>query len=231
MKTLVIFDIDGTLVHSNKVDSNCFSQTYLEIYGEEFPSIDWRVYPHVTDHTIFGTVIQEQFGRKPDQKEIDTFQDHFVKLIEEKRAVAPEEFHEVPGAKLMIDRMIEDSQFAIGIATGGWEKPARVKLDFVNINTEPIYKAFADNHVTREDIVNTSIRLAKADHKNFKRIVYVGDAIWDVTTTRKMKIPLVGIRIHGDHEVLKKEGTNVVLSNYNNYERFLEAVEEALPPV
>ena len=53
MKTLIIFDIDGTLVYSNKVDSKCFSETYQQIYGEPFPSIDWRVYPHVTDHTIF----------------------------------------------------------------------------------------------------------------------------------------------------------------------------------
>jgi len=205
MKTLIIFDIDGTLVHSNKVDSNCFSQAYQEVYGEPFPSIDWRVYPHVTDHTIFGTVIKERFDRQVDQAEIATFQNRFVQLIQEKRKIAPEEFHEVPGAKKMIDRLIVDDRFEIGVATGGWEQPARIKLKFVNIDTSTMYMGFADNNQTRRDIVNDAIRLAKKAKVNYERIVYVGDAIWDVRTTREMKMPLIGMRVRGDHEVLKKK--------------------------
>ncbi len=231
MKTLIIFDIDGTLVHSNKIDSNCFSQTYLDIYGEKFPSIDWRVYPHVTDHTIFGTVIQERFGRKPDQKEINIFQNHFVNLVQEKRVEIPEAFHEVPGAKVMIDRLIKDDRFEIGVATGGWEAPARIKLKFVGINTSPMYMSFADNKITREDIVQESIDLAKAVHSDFQRMVYVGDAIWDVKTTRQMGLPLIGIRVKGDQEVLLDLGTEKVLTNYLDYEQFLEAVVEATVPV
>jgi len=51
-KTLVIFDIDGTLLYSNKVDSQCFADTYEELYSEPFPTIDWTKFPHVTDDTI-----------------------------------------------------------------------------------------------------------------------------------------------------------------------------------
>ena len=32
MSTFVIFDIDGTLLYSNKIDSQCFADTYQEIY-------------------------------------------------------------------------------------------------------------------------------------------------------------------------------------------------------
>ena len=73
MKTFVIFDIDGTLLYSNKADSQCFADTYEEIYQKEFPTIDWRNYPHVTDTTIFQTVIQAQFGRAVEQKEVEVF--------------------------------------------------------------------------------------------------------------------------------------------------------------
>ena len=231
MKTLVIFDIDGTLVYSNKIDSLCFSQAYQETYHEPFPTIDWRKYPHVTDHTIFRTVIQDQFGRIPDAAEMKIFQDRFVELINVKRVEAPEEFFEVPGAKATIDRLIEEDNIAIGIATGGWERPARIKLAFVNINMDPLYMSFADNKVTREDIINESIALAKVDHPHFDRIVYVGDAIWDVTTTRNMQMPLIGIRRNGDLDFMTQKGVKWVFADYHDFDDFRKAIDEAEPPL
>jgi len=49
---LIIFDVDGTLVFSEKLDSRCFAATYQEVYRIPFPTIDWRKYPHVSDTTI-----------------------------------------------------------------------------------------------------------------------------------------------------------------------------------
>ena len=81
-KTLVIFDIDGTLVYSNKIDSQCFAQTYQRIYGLEFPTIDWTKYPHVTDTTIFKTVIRQHFDRAAEAEEMVEFQHEYVALLE-----------------------------------------------------------------------------------------------------------------------------------------------------
>ncbi len=228
-KTLVIFDIDGTLVYSNKIDSECFAQTYHYIYGKPFPTIDWTKYPHVTDTTIFRTVIQQQFERAATEREMVEFQHEFVALIEEKRMSEPHEFMEVPGAKQVIEKLLEDERYEVGVGTGGWYRPAMVKLRHVDIPTDPLVIVGADGHEKREGIIGQVMQTVAA-RTAFQRTVYIGDAIWDVNTTRRMGMDFVGIRRNGDFDVLEREGTAVVLRDYSDYGAFLRAVEIATPP-
>ena len=228
-KTLVIFDIDGTLAYSNKIDSQCFAQTYRSIYGLEFPTIDWTKYPHVTDTTIFKTVIQSHFDREVEEGEAESFQHQFVAMLEERRLAKPEEFQEVPHARRTIARMLDDERFVIGIGTGGWLRPAKVKLKHVEIPVDYIILAGADGHEQREGIIGQVVDAAVASNE-VERTVYVGDAIWDVDTTRRMGMNFIGIRIKGDLDVLRKVGTSQVFQDYRNYGRFVEAIFEATPP-
>ena len=108
---LIIFDVDGTLVFSEKRDSQCFADTYQAVYGKPFPTIDWRKYPHVSDTTIFKTVIQEHFDRIPDETEEERFRQKFVANIIENRKRMPEEFKIVPFAKQAIDNLLNDDRF------------------------------------------------------------------------------------------------------------------------
>ncbi|MBK9012950.1 MAG: HAD family hydrolase [Saprospiraceae bacterium] len=228
-KTLVIFDIDGTLVYSNKIDSQCFAQTYRAIYGLEFPTIDWTKYPHVTDTTIFKTVIRQHFDREAEATELVEFQHQFVALLEERRRVQPEAFLEVPHARRTVERLLGDERFVVGIGTGGWLRPAHVKLRHVEIPIDYIVVAGADGHEQREGIIGQVVDTVARSHE-VSRTVYVGDAIWDVNTTRRMNMNFVGIRKNGDFDLLRNEGTSVVLQDYRDYDLFLRAVFEAEPP-
>lgn len=228
--TLIIFDLDGTLVYSNKVDSLCFAETFQAIYGREFPSIDWHIYPHVTDTSIFATVIRQQFDREVIPREVADFQLAFVQLLQQRRRDCPEEFHSVPGAREMIHRLHKDARYAVGIATGGWQRPAMLKLDHVGINRDPIFLRGADEMHCREDILEAVRQKALLSHPHIRKVVYVGDARWDVTTTRNLRMDFVGIRREGDHEHLLREGATQVISDYLNYEAFLAAVAQASPP-
>lgn len=228
MKTLIIFDIDGTLLYSNKADSRCFADSYECVFGRVFPSTDWRKYPHVTDHTIFGTVFREHFQRDFLPEEMHTFQTDFVERMQRLRKENPAEFREVPGAKRTLERLTADENYGVGIATGGWQKPAQFKLRHLGINYDGMYDGYADNAVTREDIIRRA--LDKTEKYGYQRVVYVGDAIWDVRTTRNMSLPFVGIRRRGDYEVLTKAGAQCILQDYSDYDAFLEAVKEAKVP-
>lgn len=231
-KTLIIFDIDGTLLYSNRVDSRCFAEAYQQLYNKPFPTIDWRQYPAVSDTVIFETVINAHFNRVPTEKEVAIFQEIFVSLIQQKRVEQPDEFKEVPGAVNAINRLREDNRFELGIATGGWRAPAMVKLSHIAISTTGVAAAFADGHYSRSSIIEESISKAKSNPGVIGRVVYVGDATWDVSTTREMQIPFVGIRMKGDFEVLSQAGAQTILQNYSNFENFLFAVENAvIPPV
>ncbi len=231
VKTLIIFDIDETLVCSNRLDSQCFATTYEELYGKTFPGIDWHSYPHVTDTAIINWVIRNHFNRLATKKEMLRFQDHFVALLELRRKENPANFQEVPFAKITIDRLLADSRYVVGIATGGWEKPAKVKLRHVGIPEDRLVMSCADGKTTREAILREIIDSVALNGLEIRHSVYVGDARWDVQTTRNLNLNFLGIRREGDFDVLEKEGSTQVFQDYQNYEGFLEMVAVATPPL
>ena len=230
-KTLAIFDVDGTLVYSESRDSKCFANVYQEIYGKPFPTLDWRNYPHVTDYTIFSTVIQQHFQREPEAGEFDHFIEQFCARIIEKREADPRHSNPIPNAPQLIEHLLDDSRYEVAIATGGWERPARIKLEHVRIPHQSIFMSCADGQPTRNDIINKVFDQGiQHPLPHYDRVVYIGDAIWDVETTRNMNLNFVGVRWRGDYEVLKREGASHVVKNYEEVDYFLECLAEARPP-
>lgn len=228
--TLVIFDVDGTLVYSDRVDSRCFAETYEAIYRRPFPTIDWSHYPHVTDTTIFDAVLREHFERGAEEDEVHSFQEAFVRTIATRRRTHPHEFKQVPGAREIMEYLLSHDEYTIGVATGGWERPARLKLAHFGMPSAEIPFSGADGKWTREDIIGDALEQAARMYGAFRKIVYIGDALWDVQTTRGLGMDFVGIRWRNDREVLRRAGARHVVQNYMDRAGFLRAVAEAGPP-
>jgi HAD superfamily hydrolase (TIGR01549 family) len=229
-KKLIIFDIDGTLLYSNKIDSQCFADAYEKVYQSKFPTIDWSKFPHVTDDTIFKTVIQNHFQREATKEEMHDFQNEYVASIQVKREEQPHKFKEVPNARKTIEYLLEDENYEVGIATGGWRRPAMVKLNHVGIPTANLHMSFADGNPTREDIIKGVFQQTNAEKMSFEKIVYVGDAAWDVSTTRNMDIPFIGVRREGDSDFLKQLGAETVIKDYKDISLFLSSIETSKVP-
>jgi len=227
VKTFVLFDIDGTLLYSEKVDSRCFANSYEAIFGLPFPTIDWTQFPEVTDHVIFRTAFHDHFGRYPSNAERLTFEDHYLEGLSTSRALTPEEFQEVPGATKLWHRLADDDRFLAGIATGGWQRPASIKLDHVGIPPNQPFAGYANDKFSRVDILTEAINKARAVH-DVAHVIYVGDAIWDVTTTQKMNLPLIGVRRNGDHGPLKQAGADRVITDFTPDNAFFNHVTDIL---
>ena len=229
-KKLIIFDIDGTLLYSNKIDSQCFADTYEKVYESKFPTIDWSKFPHVTDDTIFKTAIQNHFQREATNEEMHDFQNEYVASIQMKREEQPHEFKEVPDARKAIEHLLGNEIYEVGIATGGWRRPAMVKLNHIGIPTANLHMSFADGNPTREDIINGVFQQTNSKEMTFEKVVYIGDATWDVKTTRNMNLPFIGVRREGDFDVLKKIGAQTIISDYKDFDLFLSAIESSETP-
>ena len=227
---LIIFDVDDTLVFSDKLDSKAFAATYEQVYGQPFPTIDWHNFPHVTDWTIFQTAFQGHFGRQAGDDEIRFFHDCFVARIIEHRQHCPADFYPVAGASQALVQLQSMSDVAIGIATGGWKKPAEVKLDHVGIDHSNYFFQGGDWKATREHIIEAVLEEAQSVHGNFEHVVYVGDALWDLSTTRNLNMNFLGIRRRNDHDYLYQAGATAVISDYTDFPAFWQALLKAAPP-
>src|SRR5215471_21784601 len=102
---LVIFDIDGTLTQTMKVDADCFVRSLAEVCGFHDVDTDWSGYKHATDSGVFHEIYKARTGRLPSAFEISRFRQHFVDLLEQMSAGAA--FTPVPGAALLLSRLAE----------------------------------------------------------------------------------------------------------------------------
>src|SRR5438876_10751626 len=78
---LVMFDIDGTLTETMKIDEECFVRSLKDVFG--FADIDtaWSHYPHTTDSGIFHDVCMSRIGRPPPAQAVSRFRQHSIQLL------------------------------------------------------------------------------------------------------------------------------------------------------
>lgn len=227
---LVIFDVDGTLVHSGRRDSACFASVYESLYGRVFTGIDWRKYPHVTDLTILDTALIQHFGRGSNEDEIHAFQELYLSRLQESRDKDPLPFQEVPGASPLIAHLQQQPGYRVCVATGGWKRPAALKLRHIGISPDTLPITGADGCRTREEILQAAIQDAGSRWGDFEKTVYVGDAVWDVHTTRAMGLNFLGVGHVADVRALKDLGVRHIVQDFRDQPLFFEKIHAATPP-
>jgi beta-phosphoglucomutase-like phosphatase (HAD superfamily) len=123
---LVMFDIDGTLTETMKVDEECFVRSFKDVFGFDDIDTDWSHYPRTTDSGIFHDVFTSRIGRSPAMQEVSRFRQHFIQLLT--AASSPSPFAPVAGADRLLARLAQGGSHRVSLATGGWCDSARVKM-------------------------------------------------------------------------------------------------------
>ena len=102
---LVIFDIDGTLTETMKVDEECFVRSFNDVFGFDDIDTDWSHYPRTTDSGIFHDVFTSRIGRSPAAQEVSRFRRHFIQLLAAASSQSP--FAPVAGANRLLSRLAQ----------------------------------------------------------------------------------------------------------------------------
>jgi phosphoglycolate phosphatase-like HAD superfamily hydrolase len=224
---LAIFDIDGTLTQTSKVDDLCFHKTVLrELLLNDFVC-NWSEFSHATDSCIFTETFKKELGRLPNTLETERFQECFLNLIKESYQTNPEYFLEVPGAQSAIQFIRTSKSWAVAIASGGWRRSAQFKLNCIGINPHHFPSAFANDGISREEIVLTSIQRS-LDHyavPRFDKMVYIGDGLWDAKTCHNLGIPFIGVSTRLSKETLQEAGAFQILPHYEPSSELINALE------
>jgi phosphoglycolate phosphatase-like HAD superfamily hydrolase len=229
---LAIFDIDGTLTRTDHIDDICFVQALADAHGITEVSTDWAGYPHTTDSAIMSHIFQERFNRAPEEAELLKFKSHFVRLLENYRARDSSLFEEILGASLMLGRLNQEPEWRVAIASGGWRVSATLKLKTAGIEVNDYPAAFADDGLSREEILHAAVIKAQTLYRqnNFVRVVSVGDGLWDVRTARTLRFQFLGIGSGEGEKKLRRAGATHVIKDFSDYGRLLECLVQADVP-
>ena len=209
-----IFDIDGTLVESLGFDDACYVSAIREVLGEVYIHDDWSKYKNVTDTGSLRQIMEENKIQEKEQiKEVRTKFGELIKChLQSVGKCRPKE-----GAIHLINKLIAAEDYKVGFATGGWEHTAKMKLRHVGFNLKDTVLTSSDDGDERVVIMKKC--LLQLGH-GFQRVVYVGDAEWDMQATKTLGWHFIGVgaRLRGKCEFWIED-----FSNYNTFMKMLHA--------
>jgi beta-phosphoglucomutase-like phosphatase (HAD superfamily) len=195
---LVMFDIDGTLVDSAGFDTKLYVGAVRDVLDIEIDS-DWNAYEHVSDSGILEQVLRERRVDGEPRALAARVQQRFVGLVRDYLERQPDSVREIAGAKLLVERLLAIPDVRVGVATGGWEPTAKLKLAQVGIDVARLGFASSSDASARTAIMRLAAQraLRGAAHT---RATYFGDGPWDLRASEQLGFHFIAIGSGVVHE-------------------------------
>ena len=198
-RRLVLFDIDGTILHGGKLFRECFEGAFRSRFDrEELPRVSFS---GKTDRQICRELMQVAgllSGASEAEREasIDAVIHEYLSRV---RAAMPGRASEVkilPGVQEVLARLESHSQVLLGLLTGNVREGARLKLTAVGVHQAFRFGVYGDDHWDRYQLPSIAVAQVRRDFGiefKGKQIVIIGDTIHDVNCGRSLGVRSIGV--------------------------------------
>jgi phosphoglycolate phosphatase-like HAD superfamily hydrolase len=221
-----LFDIDGTLARSNDLDERLFARAIEEVLGIRGISTDWASYHETTDEAITRELIQSHRAGDDENGLVAAARARFIEMVRADLADLQRTITPVPGVPDVLDRLAGREGAAVAMATGGWPESAKLKLESIGVDFGAHHLSTCADHPHRYAIIRHALDALQRDTEG---AVYFGDGIWDARASKRLGIGFVGIAAEpGKRERLEAEGVTIILDDFRDLERVIDAADRAL---
>lgn len=198
MQTLLLFDIDGTLLLTGGAGKVAFEQAFDEIF--EIPNAWGGLDPHgKTDPAIFDEVAQRELGRLLSPGEFDLLMDRYEEIFEEAIQRSPR-FELMPGVIEILEHLARDKSIFLALATGNFERAGRMKLKRGAVEHYFLTGGFGNDARERDKILLTAVAYAEEfARKRFEkhRTFVIGDTEYDIAAAKKAGLRSIAVLTNG----------------------------------
>ncbi|MBC9868699.1 MAG: HAD hydrolase-like protein [Opitutae bacterium] len=187
LKTATIFDVDGTLVESSSFDDELYVSAIRDVLGDVNLRKNWSTYRHVSATGILQQIMEENKIREVTR--MHEVRARFGELVS-KYLQDGGECLQIAGATDLLIRLRNENPGEVGLATGDWGHTAVMKLMHAGFDLKDLVLISADDSEERVTIMQKCLDTLGG---SYRRIVYVGDAEWDVRATRELGWHFIGV--------------------------------------
>jgi phosphoglycolate phosphatase-like HAD superfamily hydrolase len=193
-KTLLLFDIDGTLLKADDATRRAINTTFSEIFGIENPE---QNVPFIgrTDLGIFKDVALKLLGRPLRSGELRQVADRYVTLLPAELELC-ESFHLMPGVELLLSYLSARTDVILGLETGNIEPAAYLKLKRGGIDRFFSFGGFGSDSEERTELIRIGIERARAlNHDNIpeENIFVIGDSPHDISAGKNSGVNTIAV--------------------------------------
>lgn len=209
--TLILFDIDGTLLNIYGAGRKAFSRALETAFGWE-DDLETISFAGATDLIVLHRIMQEQ-GHGATEEQERKFFEHLP--LELERTIVEAEHRLHPGAGELLELLSRDPRCLLGLVTGNIQACAIIKLRQFDLQTHFGFGGFGDDHADRAELARLAIERARAHLKagqEIERVFLVGDALSDVRAAKAVGATSIAVTTgsHGRKELLAAGADHVV---------------------
>ncbi len=192
MRTLVLFDIDGTLIRDGGAAAKAFDRAFGDLFG--LPGASAAVDKHGrTDLAICRDAARHALGRDLRPEEIETLQALYLDRLPEALATS-ENYQVLPGVTALCNELARDDRVLMGLQTGNLEPAAWAKLQRGNLADYFSFGGFGSDSPDRSVLVRMAIERGRAlAGIDAAAIFVVGDAPGDILAGRDNQARTVAV--------------------------------------
>jgi phosphoglycolate phosphatase-like HAD superfamily hydrolase len=178
-RILVLFDIDGTLIHSGGAGVRGMAAAVAALHTHPGALADVPVAGR-TDRAIVRDVLA-RIGLPDTEDQVAALRDAYLRELPNALAQPPEgTFGVLPGVPEALDALSTDDRFTVGLLTGNFATGARIKLEFFGLWQRFALGAYGDRHVNRRDLVPLAVAESREAGWPPAAVVVIGDTPLDV---------------------------------------------------
>lgn len=224
---LIMFDVDGTLTDSTKVDAACFVVALKEALNVDVANIDWSVFKYVSDEGLSTEIFEGTYHRAPAREDLDRIKNSYMNCLKNEIKKSAECCREIPGAVSILQQLKSNPDVAVSIATGCWLESAELKLKTAGFDLDGIPMTTSSDFMERTRIMQLAQeRAGKAHHiEKFEKIIYVGDGVWDANASKKLGFHFIGVGDGVNKQKLVDAGAKNIISDYRDYGMFMNLLK------
>ena len=223
--TLLLFDIDGTLVQVNGTSRTAIAHALSSLTDRPI-STDRVSFSGRTDPAIFESVLSRN-GLSATDAVLTEIIEAYVEAMRD--ALTPADVEVLPGVRPLLSRLDEDPAVQLGLVTGNVEPIAYEKLSAHGLADYFPVGAFGSDHADRNQLPDIAIRRA-ADHTGHAfhaadRAVIIGDTVHDIECARAAGARAVAVCTgRYDRDELSRHDPDLLLDTLPAPETFLRRV-------
>lgn len=225
VKTLLLWDIDGTLVTSGGAGMRALRVALHAVFG-----IDGRLddidFAGRTDRWI----IRQIFGKFG----VPATGENFVRYVDGYVTALPAQLADrgvqvLPGVRTLLDDAVARGDLALGLLTGNLRRGAETKLGYHGLWHYFAFGAFADDSENRNELGPHALRRARAHHGfdfAIERVWVIGDTPHDVACGHAIGARTLAVAT-GRYapEELRAENPDAVLADFSDAAAFWRQIE------
>jgi len=225
MKKLILWDIDGTLIRTNRAGIIALVRAFAQLHGRETDMNQIEVAGR-TDRWIISRML-EHHGMAASAENIHAVLEAYLQLLQSEMTARPGRV--LPGVLELLETLHQRDDIVQGLLTGNVERGARIKLEHFKVWHYFQFGAFGDDSAIRNELGPHALRRAKERHEiDFlpDRVWVIGDTPHDIECGKAIGARSIAVATGGySLEQLAVHAPTALFADFSDTAAFLKTLE------